>query len=253
VTRLETEVSDERPAGLLVDLQRLRLAPRAVEREHVLAAQPFAIGVGGDERLELGHELAVTAEREVGGDPLLERHQVKVLEPRRLEGRERGLPEIRERGPTPERERPAERRRSFGRRFCPRSFGQRSEALHVELACFDAKEVAAAAGDDSVSTEQLAQRMHGDLESVCRRLGRILAPQCVDQPVAGDDGVRVQEQGSEQGPLTPPADGEDAAFLLDLERAEQPEFDSCAGSLLHRLRRRLRCRSKDPGLCPGSV
>ena len=231
--RVDSELFDESPASLLVDLQRLRLAPRAIEREHVLAAQPFAIGVGGNERLELGHELAVTAEREVGGDPLLERHQVKLLEPRRLEGRERNLAEIRERRPTPERERLAEHLRSLRGSLSARSVGQRSEALHVELACFDAKEVAAAAGDDSVSAEQLAQRMHGDLESVCRRLGRILAPQCVDQPVAEDDGVRVQEQGSEQGPLTPPADGEDPAFLLDLERAEQPEFVAYAASLLH--------------------
>jgi hypothetical protein len=43
----------------------------------------------------------------------------------------------------------------------------------------------------------------------------------------------VQEQHGEQGSLTPPADGEDAAFLLDLEQAEQPEFEPCAGSLLH--------------------
>jgi hypothetical protein len=44
----------------------------------------------------------------------------------------------------------------------------------------------------------------------------------------------VQEQDGEQGPLTPPADGEDAAVLLDLERAEQPEFEAIRASLFHR-------------------
>jgi hypothetical protein len=189
--------------------------------------------VGGNERLELWHELAVTAECEVGGDPFLERREVELLKPRRLDGRELRVTEIRERGAFSERERLAERLRSLGGSFFPRLFDQRSEAPHVELTCVDTKQIATALGDDSDGAKQLPQRMHRDLESVCSRLRWGLAPDCVDQPVARNDGIRVQEQDRQQGPLTPPADGEDAAILLDLEWTEQPEFEPFAASLLH--------------------
>ena len=75
------EALDERLPRLAVDLERLGLAARAVEREHLLAAQPLAQRVLGDERLELGDERRVPPERELGVDPLLERREPQLLEP----------------------------------------------------------------------------------------------------------------------------------------------------------------------------
>ena len=71
--RVETELLDERLAGIAVRGERVGLASGAVEREHELPAWPLAQRLRLDERLELGDELGVACEREVGVDPLLER------------------------------------------------------------------------------------------------------------------------------------------------------------------------------------
>ena len=58
----------------------LPVAP--VEGEHQLPAEPLAALVLGDQRLELGDEIAMAPEREVGLDPVLERRQPQLLQPR---------------------------------------------------------------------------------------------------------------------------------------------------------------------------
>ena len=55
--RLETELTVQELPPLAVRLQCLRLAAGAVEREHQEPAQPLAVRVLADKRLELGHEL----------------------------------------------------------------------------------------------------------------------------------------------------------------------------------------------------
>ena len=77
---------------------------RAVEREHVLRAEPFAKRVLGDQRLELADDVAVMPEREVGLDPPFECGEAELLEARALVPGER-LRELGERRPAPERER----------------------------------------------------------------------------------------------------------------------------------------------------
>ena len=118
--RLEPELVERRPR-VAVGLERLGLPARAVEREHQLPAQPLAVRMLGDQRLELADELGVAAEREVGLDPLLERRQPQLLEPRRLDPRERLVVELGQRRPAPQRERLAQqaRRRARARRRAP--------------------------------------------------------------------------------------------------------------------------------------
>ena len=70
--RLEAQLLDEQLAALAIDLERLRLPARAVEREHQLGAQPLAQRMSVDERLELGDELRVCADRELRLGPLLD-------------------------------------------------------------------------------------------------------------------------------------------------------------------------------------
>ena len=53
LARLDAELLDERAPRVLVGLQRVGLAVGAVEREHQLGAQPLAVRVLGDQRLEL--------------------------------------------------------------------------------------------------------------------------------------------------------------------------------------------------------
>jgi hypothetical protein len=47
-----------------------------------LPAQAFAKGVPGNKRFKLGDDLGVAAKRDVGLDPLFERAQAQLLEPR---------------------------------------------------------------------------------------------------------------------------------------------------------------------------
>ena len=106
--RLDPELLDEHAARLLVRLERLGLPAAAVEREHQLAAEPLAERVLGDQRLELGDEVGVGAERELGVDQILQRRRRELLEPRGLAKRERLEEQVGERRPAPERERLAE-------------------------------------------------------------------------------------------------------------------------------------------------
>src|SRR5262249_57763871 len=55
--RLDAELVDECAPGVEIRLERLGLAARAVERQHQLAAQPFAERVLPDEGLELAGEI----------------------------------------------------------------------------------------------------------------------------------------------------------------------------------------------------
>ena len=53
-------------------MQSLRLAARAVEREHQLRTEPLAKRMHRNERVELADELGVQAEREIRLDALLD-------------------------------------------------------------------------------------------------------------------------------------------------------------------------------------
>ena len=104
--RLEPElVVQERPRPP-VDLEPFGLPAAAVEREHQLRAEALAVGVLGDERLELGDERELAAERELGVDPLLDRRQPQLLEPLDLDPRERLELEVGERPSVPQSARP---------------------------------------------------------------------------------------------------------------------------------------------------
>ena len=64
--------------------QRVRLSPAAIQREHLLTAQPLVQRVDRDERLELSGHLGLASEGEVGVDPLAQTVEPQILEPRDL-------------------------------------------------------------------------------------------------------------------------------------------------------------------------
>ena len=107
LARLDPELVDERLARTLIDRERVGLPARAVERQHQLRARALPQRLLEHEALELGDELAVPREREVSVDPVLERGQAQLLEPRDLRVREGLRRQIRERRPSPQRERRA--------------------------------------------------------------------------------------------------------------------------------------------------
>ena len=94
---LETELVESGPC-VAVGGERVRLATRTVEGEHLVGAKALAMRMGRDESLELGGERVVSSGGEVGGDAGLERAESRLLEPgslrlgKRLEARRRRAP-----------------------------------------------------------------------------------------------------------------------------------------------------------------
>ena len=63
---VDAELFDEQLTGRPAGGERVGLPPRAVERKRVLRARVLAVRLGRDQPLQLGHELVVAAERELG-------------------------------------------------------------------------------------------------------------------------------------------------------------------------------------------
>ena len=138
--RFRPELVDEGLPSVRVRLERVRLPSGAVERENQLAPGSLPVRLPCDELLELGYEGCVSAEREVGLDPLLERREPEFLQVRRgAAGRLAG--EVGERRPAPERQCLGE---AVGRnrRLSPVSVvDEPHEAVEVQLALGDTEHV----------------------------------------------------------------------------------------------------------------
>ena len=208
----------------MVGRERVRLASRAVERQHQLRARPLPERVGPHERLDLGHELRVDVDVEVGRDALLQHAEAQVLEPVDLVLGEVLQLEIRERRAPPQLECAAQERRPLGRLRLTGLVHERLEPGEVDLRGIEHECVARGPGHEEVRPEQLTELRDRVLERRRRRPGRVLAPETVDEPLGGDRLVRPQEQQREHGPLVAAAERHDPTAVDDLERAEDPEL-----------------------------
>ena len=77
----------------------------------------------------------------------------------------------------------------------------------------------------ALGLEQLPQLGDVDLKEVRRRLGRPLLPEVLDEPVARDDLVRVEEEDREQSPLLRASELERATLGADFEGPENQELE----------------------------
>src|SRR5919206_4882786 len=118
--------------------------------------------------------------------------------------------QVGERPSAPERERLPELRgsplRRVGRERATALPREPLEAVEVELPGVEAQHVAGRPGDDELLTrgvgvKRLAQARDVRLQRVCRASGRTRAPELVDQQVAGDDLIRVEQEDREQSAL----------------------------------------------------
>ncbi len=190
-----------------------------------------------DERLELGHELGVATERQVGFDPILDRREAYLLQPGDLALCELPVSELRQRRSVPERKRLAQAVRSLAR-IGPlsRLRDQRLEPGQVNLVDRGLQQITGRPRLDPIGTDQLAQ--DGDV-AVQRGLGgfrRLLPPQRLDQPDAGHHLLAMQEQHREQRPLFGTRGCHIAATLDNPQRPKQ--FELHALGLSHALARR---------------
>jgi len=150
---------------------------------------------------------------EVVLDPLFERGQSQLFQPRDLALGEVVVGEIGERTAAEERER-------VGSVAVAQ---QRLEPLGIGSDPF-AEDVAAAGGHDRVAPERAAEPRDERLQGLGRRDRRMLAPEVVDQPLRRQRLAAVDREIGEQRGLLAAAELHDPIALTDLERPENPDL-----------------------------
>ena len=195
--RLDPELLHERPPGVLIGLERVGLAPAAIQGEHQLLAQPLPDGCSATSVSSSPTSSACRPRASSRSARSSRQREAQLLEPRDLGLREAVGREVRERRPAPERQRlvaagrprraaaKRERRAPPGRRAA-RSRAPSSRLARVRAAC--------------------AARPRSPAAPCGALVGGRVVPQRVDQPIARDDPVGVEQQHREQGALLAPAE-----------------------------------------------
>src|SRR4029079_1536716 len=96
---------NERVPCVAVDLERLRLAARAVETKHQLPPQTFPKRIGCDERLQFADDLAVPAACELASAGFLQTSEPQVVQDGDFGPGKVLVCELRERRSSPKRKR----------------------------------------------------------------------------------------------------------------------------------------------------
>ena len=240
--RLDSQLVEHRP-GVAVGGQGLRLPARAVKRHHQLGSQALPVRLLRDQRLELADQVRVAAECEVGLDPLLQCGKALPVEPPGFQPGKRLSSKLGQRRPPPELESLAQELRGVVQVRSPRLRNQRLEAQEIELVRFDRNQIAGRPGQQDPLRQQLAQARDVHLQRRHGRLGRLIAPELVDQTLARDDPICAQQQERQHRPLLRAPQRERPITPLHLERAEQP--------VLHARSQRFRLhRHPQPGQRP---
>ena len=153
--RPNAQLGVERTCRVAIRGERVTLAPRPVEREHVLGSQPLAQRLGSDELLELRRQLAVAAEPQIGLDAVLERCDAPLLEAGRLDRRERLVRDVGKRRASPFLQSGAEARgctlRLSGVERGATLLAALLEPVKVELLGLEPERVAGCATDEPVA------------------------------------------------------------------------------------------------------
>jgi hypothetical protein len=139
--------------------------------------------VGGDQLVELRHRRVVVAGGQVGVDPVLQRAQAQLLQPRHRGGREPGGSHVGQRRPPPQRQRLPQRPPGLpgvAGQLPPPGRGERPEADDIHGVGVERQPIARLVRLDHVG-EQATQPCDQRLQGVGRARGRVLVPDRVDQ------------------------------------------------------------------------
>ncbi len=140
---LDPELLYQDTARVGVRLERVRLAPRAVEGEDQQRAEALAQRVVEDQALELSRQLRVPAQLELGGEVLLQDGRAQLFESSDFALGKRGVSHVRERRPAPQRQALGQQQhRVLGRSLVERRSRlrhERLEAPEVQLALTEAE------------------------------------------------------------------------------------------------------------------
>ena len=185
------------------------------------------------EHVQLSENLLLAAESEVALDPVHQRRDTQLVQPCHLVAAQRFQLQPRERGATPESKRFPE---AFGSALeltvRHRSAGLGHDLLHhcgVELFWLEAQPIAPRSRRDGIVTlprEHPTQLRDIDVDRLARRRRRRFPPQVVDQALARDELVRVQEEDGEDETLLERPQRNRLALVEHFERPKDPEFHS---------------------------
>src|SRR5581483_6086660 len=130
---IDPELIDEPCAGVLEGLKRVCLPSGAIQREHQLSAHSLPERVIDDEALELGDDLRVSAELELGFDLLLDHRESELFEPQSLSACKLLVAKVGQRLAAEEGERLPELPRTRGRTVHSRRGDSSLETVSVQL------------------------------------------------------------------------------------------------------------------------
>ena len=216
---------------LAVGVERLGLAPAAVERDHQLAGEPLARRILRHQLPQLRYELGMPAGGGVGLDAQLERAQALFLEPRDLGLGERLERQVGERRAAPQAGGLAQQGRRLvraaRRQGAAALLDELREALGVQLARLHTQPVAGRRrGDYLVVAERLAQAGDVHLNGPDRARRCVLAPQRTRKALGTHRLIGMQKQNGENSARLIASQGDDAVIAEHLEGAKDPEFHS---------------------------
>jgi hypothetical protein len=196
---VETQLGAQHRRGVTVDLQRLRLPSRPVERAHQVRPQPFLERVRRGERPQLLDDRPVVPERQFQGEPALGRVEAPFLHRGHLIAVQRRRIHVEQDRPSPQCGR-GPQRPECGRPVAAiqgdaGALQQLVELLQVAAARRQVEDVPAVARvDGSVGTQQPAQPCHVRLQGRPRLSRGFVIPQPVDQDAHRHDAARAQQQ-----------------------------------------------------------
>ena len=215
-SRLDADLVDQRGPGVPIGLECVGLAARAVQRQHQLAAQPLAVRLVRDQRLELADQLTVSAGVQIAVDRLLDRRLPQRFQPADLRGRERLVRDVLQGPAPPQRQRLARRP----------AIDQALEAPRVDVLGRQPQLVPVRAGDDRRAVAARLQRAAQPRDVRPQRLRRgrweLLPPQALHQPVGGHGRRHVQGEHREQRARLRTAQWHRPPIDAGLHGSEQP-------------------------------
>jgi hypothetical protein len=176
--RLERQLLDQHPPGVLIGGERIGLPAAPVQRQHQLCMQMLAQRMLLNQHLELADQFSLAPELEISLDAFLQRREPQLLQlpDRRL--RERRVGEIVKRSPAPQAERLAQLRGRLRRLGRVRLAHQPLEAVKVKLVAIDAQQIPRRAGGNppAGTVQRLSQLRDPHLQRGPSRLRSLLAP-----------------------------------------------------------------------------
>jgi hypothetical protein len=226
--RLDPEVRDERAPRVPVGGERLGLPAVAVERKHELSPQALPQRLAGDRGLELGDDLGVPPQRQVGVDAPLVRDQALLIEPGGFGARPRLAAEVAQCRAAPHGERLAQRLCGAvgltGGEGAPAVVEEALEAGRVDRLVREHELVGMLARAQRIARGQRPAQLRDEVVHDLRRGRRcVTGPELLDDPIAGNRVVALQDEQGEQGALAASAEGHRAPIVEHFQRTEDAD------------------------------